>query len=273
MAKVRKNNQKSREKGIPVPNVSINEAIGFIRKVYDSVGDRAMSFDETMSYMNVPTAYGRVFVKVFKDYGLMEQIEGGFWKISELGIKCLNGDYKSIKESFERVQIFAQLMIVFGKGKFTQKTVVDYLKNKYHKPVIYVKNTAEKFWSGKEYLESVERGGEVSPELEISLDSVAMRKILKIIQLKYAFDPPNHEEIVDLVDDIYEEFKDDENPAIRTLVESMKENENKEEYLILLFENLKKVLSERYPSLANYKEKKQKTSEKENIDVDKKLSE
>jgi hypothetical protein len=248
--------KKSRKKGIPVPQASINEAIGYIRKVSDIVGDRAMSFDETMGHMGVSKAYGKVFVKVFKDYGLMEQIKGGFWKISPLGIKCLNGEYNAIKDAFERITLFKQLMEVFGKGKFTSKAVSDYLKNKYHKPENYVKNAAEKFWAGKEYLEKVERGTETTKELEMPLDTTDIRKTLKIILLQYAFNPPSSNEIENLIEEVYEEFQDDRDSGIRTLVKSMKENKKDDKNRRLLFNNFLTIISERYPALL--KEKKSK---------------
>jgi hypothetical protein len=247
--------KKVREKGISVPSISINEAIGYTRKVYDIVGESAMPFSEAMKIMGVSTDYGKVFIKVFKDYGLMAQNKNGFWLITSLGIKCLIGEYDAIRQAFVKVPVFDQLMSTFGDGKYTPEAIKVYLKNQYHKSDNYVKVASERFWAGKAYLESI-KGGEHAPsELEVSMDASGIRKTLKIIQLSYALNPPSKNEIDDLVGDVYNELKDDENPAIRTLSESMKNNKNNPQNLELLFENIKKILSEKYPAIAS-KEKK-----------------
>ena len=259
MAKASKS-KKTREKGIPVPQISINEAIGYIRKVYDAVGESAMPFSEAMKLMGVSTDYGKVFVKGFKDYGLMEQTKNGFWKITDLGIKCLNGDYDSIKQAFVKVPVFDQLMSTFGEGKYTPEAVKESLKRQYHKSDNYVRIAVERFLAGKKYLDGIEKGEKAPTELEVSMDAVDSLKALKIIQLSYALNPPTEKDIESLVDEVYDQLKSDQNPAIRTLAESMKENKKNKQNLVLLFENIKKILSEKYPTLIN-KEKNSKIEE------------
>ena len=221
MKKSTKTVKKAREKGIPVPKKTIGEAITYIKLIYDARGQRLMSFNEMAEYMQVSGGWRSTIFSLLENYGLIEQTKTGLWKVTDDGVKCLNNDYNSVKDAFEKVPIFKKLMNVFGDKDVTQRAIVDYLKTLYKKPDKYVKNAAEKFWYGKEYLDSIQKGEEPRPP-KLSINHSITEKWLYMIKLKYALSPPSQSEKKEIIIDLLERVKDDKD--LRIFAESLKEN-------------------------------------------------
>lgn len=230
---------------IGVPQTNLIDAITYVKKVYDAFGTASFSFGDMNKTMDITIAFAKRASGEFKQYGLLDKTTGGYWFVTDLGKRAVNGDQGAVLEVLQKLEIFADLYLAFKDQNITRGVIEDYLKKK---------------WKGfnaalvaSRYMDVLNHIKSLAPEKELA-NKPAFNE--KIIQLKYALNPPTGNEIPILVDNIFEEFKNDNNSAIRTLVKSMRENKGKTENLRLLFDNFLAILSERYPIISDEKSKK-----------------
>jgi hypothetical protein len=250
--------------GIPIKN--LREAIELTKMVYDSAGDKSMSFQELAEFMKLPKGISTPVVGAIKDYQLIEKSDLG-WRVSQLGKNAIFGDIEAVKQIFTKNPILADLYNKFGDQDVTPGIIESHLRSKYKKGknvVLIIK----RFLDGLDYIKSLESGKVYKPVEEIEPRDTA--KWFKVIQLKYALNPSPKEEISKLADMVAKEFENVDDVALNTLSNSIKENKNNKEVLTILVDNLIKIAREEYPieifeldAKTKTKEEKQKTSKTE----------
>jgi len=81
-----------------------------------------------------------------------------------------------------------------------------------------------------------------------------LSKWIKTIQLDFAVNPIK--DYSKLLDDVITELKDDKDPIINSLAQSLSENKNKPEVLKALVGNLAKIAHQKYPKIVIYEVEK-----------------
>ncbi len=247
-------------KSVGIPLRGIKDAIELVKMVYDNAGTKTMSFAEMTNYMKLQKASSTPVVGALYEYGLIER-SGIGWRLSELGMLAVKGDKEAVKEAFEKNPIFRDLSIEFFDKEITEGIVIDYLRKKYKKGE-NVFLIAKRFLEAIQYikgLSNLDVRGKAERDRSLA-ESVDTGKWFKLIQLKYALDPPSESEIDNLVDAVADELSNDSDVSIKTLAISVRENKNDRNSLKLLIDNIVKILSQKYPNLIlGLRDKKQKT--------------
>ena len=88
-------------------------------------------------------------------------------------------------------------------------------------------------------------------------------KLLKLVQLKYALNPPDKSEVKKLVGELANELKDEQDVSVSTLAKSMDENKENNEVLKALADNLIKIVSQKYPEFLILKEREKHSTKEE----------
>lgn len=231
--------------GIPIKD--IDEAVQLVKLVFDKQGSKNITFEDLAKSMSIQTGALVRISNSFKEYGLLEQTEIG-WKVTDLGRRAVSNDKAALKEAFEKNDIFKELSGLFWDKDISENIVFDYLKKKYKKGE-NVKIITDRFLKGREYIKSIEGENIFIPPQEGARADTS--KIIKLIKLKYALNPPKEEEIDNLVEDIIKELRESNIISIKVLTESIDKNKTKEKRAVLsvLIDNIIGILSEDYPEL------------------------
>lgn len=252
MVKKGKSGRPKGSKSIGIPSISVSVAIDLARRLFEVIRDASTSRSDIADALNLKKGSISPTLGVLSGYGLIEKTSNG-WKLSELGIRSINNDISAVKESFEMNSIFKDLYNRFGNEKVTSGVIIDYLRKNYRKGSNVLVIT-ERFLDTINYIESLKRSYQevgLSEEVKSEEEITGIAKWFKVFQLKYALTTPK-EDIKKLAENINNDFKNDEDEAIKTIAESIMENKNKEEVLKILVNNLIKIASKKYPNTILY---------------------
>jgi len=250
-----------------IPMKGIKEAIDLTKTLWDNTQGKLMSFEEFCNFLNLKAkGISTPVAGALSEYGFIEKIGSG-WKVSELGKKAIEGDATAIKQALEKNSIFKELFNNFENKEVTSGLIVDYLKKRYKKGGnVYI--IESRFTEATNYIKSLGRV-EITGSSFIATPSVTknlpIAKLLKLIQLKYALNPPDKSEVKRLVEELADDLKEEQDVSISTLVKSMDEHKENNEVLKALADSLINIVSKKYPEFLTLKEKKkeQKHSTKE----------
>lgn len=242
--------RKTRKARTGLPQIDMLVAIDYTTKLYNMYGDASFSIDDLCRAIGVKKAFASRMTGEFKQYELLDQTTSGYWFVTDLGKRTAKGDKDAILTALQNLKIFSDLYLNFKDKEVTRGVIEDYLRKKWNG---YNSNLVATRYL--DVMNHIRASGEIPESLKKPQISE------NIIKLKYALNPPPENEIDMLIDAIYDEFKENPDTAIKTLVKSLKNSKGNKEHIKLLFENIIEILSKDYPSLVNYKEKRQKTSE------------
>ncbi len=265
-----KKEKKGRPKGsksrLGIPPKGIIEALALVKGAYEQSKGNTMSVQDITEFMNLKKGSNYPILGMLAtDYGLIEKEGEIGYKISDLGKRAIKGEKFAVKESFEKNPIFRDLSSQFWDKNVTPGLIVDYLKKKYKKGE-NVSTITQRFLEGVNYIKSLGTKQEsYESESEVQIGSTDdLIKIINIIKLKYALNPPQKEELKSIVEGVCNELKNDRNEAIKALAHNMEKNKNNNEVLKALSESLLSVISAYNPKLniLNESPKERKKSEK-----------
>lgn len=250
-----------------IPTKGLQEVVDIVQTLYQKVGGNIMTFSDFTQFLGLNTAQASPLLGVLStDYGLLER-EDGNWKLSELGIQVANKDIVAITESFERNSIFKDLSRRFQDKSVTPGVINDHIKKTYKKGQnVYL--ITERFLESLTYINSLKGNLSQSQQRIIRKGEFDSAKWFKVIQLQYALNPEQMD-IDKMIDIVADDLRDDEDVAIRTLAESMKENKDHKDVLKILINNLVNIVSKKHPNqileLGKKKQKGAKTSDEQAI--------
>jgi hypothetical protein len=242
---------------LPIRNIA--DAIDWAKKVDSNAGMNEFHPEDLVEYIGINKGFVSPALSVLQKFGFIEKGSFG-WKISDLGMRVISGEREAVKEALERVDLYRDLLRSFGDKNVTKTIILNYLKTKYKKG----ENTeiiAEKYAEAVNYLNSL--GKETSkPIAKVEGSKVIDNKIMTLLKLKYTFYPDKNSK-KEILNELIEEFKDDADITIQSLISQIKENENNEEILKVLIDTLMSSFSQKYPLLKFEKRTKKEIKREE----------
>jgi len=242
-----------------LPQINMIDAIKYTKKAFDTIGTTLKSFGGMAQAMGLTEAFAKRAFGEFKGHGLIEQESLG-WRITDLGRRAVQGDKNAVIEILTKNDILQDLFNNFKDKSVSKDYLEDYIKKKRYRYNINAELVAERFLEAMEYINKLEVGGMTS-----GMPQEPNTEWFKVIQLKYALNPPKPEEISNLANEVAEQLGDNEDASIRILSSKIKQNLKDTNALRLLINSIVDILSEKYPNLLVIVEKKQ-TKQKVNTD-------
>lgn len=230
---------KSRRSRTGLPKVDLIDAMGYGRKVYNISGTNVKTFQKMADDMGIDHAYAKVAFGFLADYGLIDKV-GVNWRITEFGKKAIGGDRNTVEQMLRKNKIMDGLFNEFT-GSIPERDVLEqHIKRKY--PTLKANYIADRYVKALEYLNTLGAAAK-SSLLEIKPEWY------KIMQLKYALNPPKENEIADLARELAEDLKtnEDEAVSIKVLAGQMENNLDNRHALTLLINSIFEILAKEHP--------------------------
>jgi len=250
---------------VNLPARSIENSIEWSRKIYENAKYNEFHPDDLPDYIGIGRGFASPALSILDKYGLIERGTIG-WHISQLGKGAIRGNGSSIKECLERIDLYRELLSVFGDKKVNKSIIIAHLKSKYK----YGNNTeliADKFIESKDYLDSFENCNiqTVSPK-ESSQGAPPTgfkdEDLVVLLKLKYAFQPIDESSKIEILNDAYKHLSKSGDPAVESIIEEIKKNERNDNVRDALINALISTFEKKYPILGNPKILKPKETSK-----------
>ncbi len=175
-----------------------------------------------------------------KKFGLLEQDENKWWRITPLGKRVASGNRDAVEKAAKKNKILRVLLETFEGQDFSESVVKDQITD--ISATINRDRVTSRFMNIYDYLEDLEVEETESEKINMKPE------LFKITQLKCALAPPNDEEIANLASNVADSLESSEDASIRALARRMKENLENKDALTLLIDSITDILSEKYPS-------------------------
>lgn len=232
-----------------VLQTTLIDAVEYVKEAYNAYGQKTASYDEMRNSMGLK--HGAA-IKAFGDlikYRFIEKVGDINWRVTDVGKMVTMGDRGILLEAFNKNPIFVELYNKFGDMENTPDSIKAYIRRKYKKGG-NVSVIVEKYLQAVEFVNSFKTN--IAMPIKEPIISEPKR-MLNVIQLKYALNPPSSKEIGVLVDGVCDDFKNEDAPGVRTIVKQLQHKKEDRETVRMLFEMLIEALSEKYPEIAHDK--------------------
>jgi len=209
-----------------LPFVTFPGALNYSKILWDNVQYNEVSFKHIKSLMKLHEQKCVRVLGVLKDYyGVLEQTDAGYWRLTEAGRGVAKDDPSALKEVFSKDSMFSDLYQTFGDRNVMESVILDYIEKNYKG--IDAEEATQRFLDGMQKIK--EHSTQKSPgsgDKELLLDFV-----LSLFQLKYALTPPSDKEMGKLVDKVVEKLSKTNDDTLKLIAELMSEEKNSNEKL------------------------------------------
>lgn len=244
----------SRKSRSGLPQVNLLDALSYVKKAYESLGNDLTSFSGMAKAMGMKEGYAiKAFGELSQEYGLIEK-EGNGWRISDLGRRTSRDEKNAVLEVLEKSQILSKLYYSLKDKKYQRDYVEDFIRREF--PKISISLVTQRFLEAAEYINGL--GEEDNSPKKIEEKSVGKISFFNILKLYYALSPASKDEIESLVDKVVEEIKNTNDDTLISISERMHKNKDNPLILKEFFESLTEIMSKKYSGFSLGLENKKK---------------
>jgi len=263
MASEKRKGRPPGSKSIGIPFKTIMESADLVKMALNEAGDNTMSFKEMSEFMKLPRGAAIPTAGALVEFGLVEKSSLG-WKISDLGKIVSKGDPAAYKEALEKNEIFRDLSRRYWNRLVTPGIINGYLKSKYRKGENVFRIT-ERFLEAMEFIKRLqtESGGLGKLSEEEKFQPFTISDWLKIIQLKYALEPPTKSEIENLAEQVANSLDNSSDISFKAISSNIRQYKENKEILAVQVDNIMKIVSAKYPNFAKTTEVKDESETKQ----------
>jgi len=188
-----------------LPQVSVIEAIKYIKNAYKEVGNKLKSFDGMTEAMGIKKEFGSRAFGELRDYNLIIQ-EGVGWRITDLGRRVASDEKNAVIEVLLKNDIMKHLFDNFKDQNVDKDFLETYIKKRRLKYNINSSTVADRFIDAMKYINGLQISGiselqekTIGENKEIDIETV------KIAKLVGSLSAPNDEnEIANLIGELTE---------------------------------------------------------------------
>lgn len=257
---------KEREEKVEFPKIDIESAVKYIEMVVSSNKGDIISFGDMGNAIRKKGGNLNRIVTALREYSLIEKSGISEWRITELGKSiAINKNPNDIFKSFISSVINSRLWGKFKGGKPSPNVLIRHIQFSEHIKDKASRKLAKLFLKNYDYIISIiGAGGEPTEETKgttITKGPISVNEWIKVIQLKYALKPPSKPDIEKLADEVADALGKSNEVSLKAIASSIKEYKDNNDILLVMIENIMKIISAKYPNFAKALNKDQSENE------------